>query len=79
MGVRVFLSTVLRRHVEGYDAESGLSFEPVDHETVRSACIRLGIPVEKIKMVMVNGRGASLDDPIRDGDRVGLFPPVGGG
>ena len=74
-----FLSTVLRRFVEDYDAEKGLSLEPAGNETVRSACARIGIPPERIKMVMVNGRRASLDGPVRDGDRVGLFPPVGGG
>ncbi|HDR14378.1 MAG TPA: TGS domain-containing protein [Desulfobacteraceae bacterium] len=79
MGVRVFLSTVLRRYVEGYDGENGISLEPQSLETVRDICVRLGIPSEKIKLAMVNGRRVSLDHPIRDGDRVGLFPPVGGG
>jgi sulfur-carrier protein len=79
MAVRVFLSTVLRRYIEDYNGETGLSLEPQSPETVRNICLRLGIPPEKIKLAMVNGRSVSLDHGIRDGDRVGLFPPVGGG
>jgi molybdopterin converting factor small subunit len=79
MGVHVFLSTVLRRYVGGYEPANGILLEPAEGETVRSLCDRLGIPSEKIKMVMVNGRSSSLDHSIVEGDRVGLFPPVGGG
>ncbi len=79
MAVRVFLSTVLRRYVEGYRGETGILLEPEAMETVRDICLHLGIPTEKIKLAMVNGRSVSLDHGITDGDRVGLFPPVGGG
>ena len=36
---------------------------------------RLGLPVDRIKMIMVNGRGATLDTAVSEGDRVALFPP----
>jgi molybdopterin converting factor small subunit len=35
----------------------------------------LGLPYDRVKMIMVNGRGATLDTPIADGNRVALFPP----
>jgi sulfur carrier protein ThiS len=35
----------------------------------------VGLSPERIKMIMVNGRGAELDANLGDGDRVGLFPP----
>jgi len=79
MAVRVFLSTALRRYVEGYDGETGVFLEPQNLKTVRDICLHLGIPSEKIKLAMVNGRSVSRDHAIRDGDRVALFPPVGGG
>jgi molybdopterin converting factor small subunit len=79
MAVRVFLSTVLRRYVKGYDGETGVLLEPRSLKTVQDVCLHLGIPSEKIKLAMVNGRRVSLDHGIQDGDRVGLFPPVGGG
>jgi molybdopterin converting factor small subunit len=39
----------------------------------------LQIPPDEVKLVFVNGRRADLDRVLADGDRVGLFPPVGGG
>ena len=35
----------------------------------------LGLSSERVKMIMVNGRGATLDTPIGEGNRVALFPP----
>jgi len=32
-----------------------------------------------VAIFMVNGRQSSLDTELRDGDRVGLFPLIGGG
>lgn len=48
-------------------------------ETVLDVMNRLSIPPEEIKIVFVNGLAAELDKPLADGDRVGVFPPVGGG
>jgi molybdopterin converting factor small subunit len=48
-------------------------------ETVADVVARLGIPPEELKLVFVNGAHAPLSTPLADGDRVGLFPAVGGG
>lgn len=39
----------------------------------------LGIPPEDIAILLVNGRDATVDRILQDGDTVALFPPVGGG
>ena len=36
---------------------------------------RLGLSHDRIKMIMVNGRGATMNREISEGDRVALFPP----
>ena len=36
---------------------------------------RLGLSQDRIKMIMVNGRGATPNTEISEGDRVALFPP----
>jgi molybdopterin converting factor small subunit len=36
---------------------------------------RLGLSHNRVKMIMVNGRGATLHTEISEGDRVALFPP----
>ena len=48
-------------------------------ETVASLVARLGIPPDDLKLVFVNGEHVGLDAVLNDGDRVGLFPAVGGG
>lgn len=40
---------------------------------------RLGIPAEKIHLVFVDGKRSELSLPLRGGERIGVFPPVGGG
>ncbi len=39
----------------------------------------LGVPEEVVKLVFVNGVHASGEHRLKDGDRVGVFPPVAGG
>jgi molybdopterin converting factor small subunit len=39
----------------------------------------MNIPTEKIKMVMVNGKHQNIDHVLHGEERIGLFPPVGGG
>ena len=42
--------------------------------TVQEAIQVLGIPIERIKLILVNHRGALLNQPLKNGDRVSLFP-----
>lgn len=39
----------------------------------------LQIPYEEVAIYLINGRHSKLDDAIRDGDVLAIFPPVGGG
>jgi sulfur-carrier protein len=48
-------------------------------ETVAGLLQRLGIPAAEVTIIMRNGRSAKLDEPLAHGDRLGLFPAVGGG
>ena len=47
--------------------------------TVDELVDRLALPRAEVKIVFVNGRKAAMDKPLQNGDRVGIFPPVGGG
>lgn len=42
--------------------------------TVQEAIQVLGIPIERIKLILVNHTGALLNQPLKNGDRVSLFP-----
>lgn len=39
----------------------------------------LNIPLEEVAILLINGWHSKPDIPLKDGDVVALFPPVGGG
>lgn len=41
--------------------------------------VELGIPQDEVKIAFVNSRKVTFDTPLKDGDRIGVFPAVGGG
>lgn len=79
MTVTIRLSTTLRGYVTDYSPSSGLEMKLEDRLTVAELAKKLGLPCNEIKIVMVNGRHASLEQTLSDGDRIGFFPAVGGG
>ena len=73
--VDVYLFATLQR--DGADSQQELKLRA--GTSVRDVVERLAIPEMEIHLVFVNGRVASLDQPLQDGDRLALFPPIGGG
>ena len=56
---------------ENYAIEAGI--------TVGTLLQQLGIPQDMIKLVFINNTHADLTSTLKGGERVGIFPPVGGG
>jgi len=79
MTVLVRLNATLRKHAPGYDPFTGLEVEIRSGEKVSDLLARLNVPAEEVNIIMVNGLQASLDATLNHGDRVGLFPALGGG
>ena len=40
---------------------------------------RFAIPAEEVAILLINGFHSKPEDPVKDGDIISLFPPVGGG
>ena len=40
---------------------------------------RFEIPAEEVAILLINGFHSKPADPVKDGDIISLFPPVGGG
>lgn len=51
----------------------------VEGSTVADALRSLKIPLEKPTILLVNGRHATLETVLSDGDTLSVFPPVAGG
>lgn len=66
-------ATLSRFTPEGGTLESPEGF------TVADVIRHLAIDPEEVKIVFVNGVHANADTRLADGDRLGLFPAVGGG
>ncbi|MEW5722494.1 MAG: MoaD/ThiS family protein [Thermodesulfobacteriota bacterium] len=79
MSVLIKISSTLRDYVPGYDPVNGLAVPHRPGRTVAEVLGDLGLPVEKVKVLMVNGLSSSPGRILEDGDRVAVFPPVGGG
>ena len=46
---------------------------------VRELLAQLKIPEYEVNLVFINGLKGNLDSILKGGERVGLFPPLGGG
>ena len=73
MRITVLLGGNLRN--ESGEGSQEFGFELRLGSQVEDLLSRLGLPQDRIKMIMVNGRGATLYTEISEGDRVALFPP----
>jgi sulfur carrier protein ThiS len=69
-------------HLGWYDGEKRdwLTIEQPDPISLPALAAQLGVPPEEVAIIAVNRRLAHWDDPpVRDGDVVEFFPPMGGG
>lgn len=77
MRVEVRIFADLRNYVPG--SENPLFVRLPEGSTVHDLLAMLGVPAEKVKVIFVNSRQKSPDFLLSEGDRVGIFPPTGGG
>ena len=79
MALQLFLSATLRKHIPDYAPSQGILVEKAAGMTIEDLCREMNIPVEKVKIIMVNGRSRGFNEALNGDERVALFPPVGGG
>lgn len=75
--VRLFAS--LRKYHAKPGSSEVMSVETEDGATLGDLLGKLKIPAEEVTVIMVNGKRQKEDHPLKDGDRVGIFPLIGGG
>ena len=62
-----------------FQPENTDSFPVEPGATPLSVMESLSISPEEVHIIFVNGVAAAPDSALKDGDRLGLFPAVGGG
>ena len=77
MTVRIFLH--LYATLKSYTPPGGDGLAIAAGTTVRAVLEQLGAPTDQAKLIFINGVRRSMETPLYGGERVGIFPPVGGG
>jgi sulfur-carrier protein len=79
MRIQLKLYGTLRRLSPGGKAGAPLELDLPDGATIQELIDLLEIPDEETKVSFVNNLVRDKDYRLEDGDKVGIFPPVGGG
>jgi len=74
MQVTVKLHASLRPYGRSDSSDGLFPLETKEKATVREVIRELGIPPEKVRMVILNGRGVDFDSILFSDDRIALFP-----
>jgi molybdopterin converting factor small subunit len=79
MEVKVKLFATLRDYLpKGSDGKS-CQMEIDEKMTIEQIITQLKIPEEIPKIILVNGLQGSMDQTLKEGDVLSIFPPVAGG
>ena len=79
MKVEINLYATLARYVPQSVKDTGGQLDVDDGITVEALMRQLDIPIDQVKLIFINGIHADRNTVLKEGNRLGLFPPVGGG
>jgi len=79
MKIEVNLYATLSRYIPDGNKGSTHVMDVKEGTTVSELLQQLGVPASSAKLIFLDGIHSNLDAELKDGDRLGVFPPVGGG
>ncbi len=79
MKIEIHLYASLTKYLPKNAKNKTCILELSDHLLVSDLIKKMKLPDQTIKLIFLNGIHASRTSELKDGDRVGIFPPVGGG
>ena len=79
MEVTVTLYATLTRYHPEDKRNEPFSVELPEGATVKDLLDKLGIKEDEAKKVFISHKSRPDDHPLEDGEKVAVFPPVGGG
>jgi sulfur carrier protein ThiS len=77
--VEVRLYAGLRRYYPDGQSGDAFTMEVGGEAKLGDIIDELKIPRQEVSVLMVNGKWEKESYPLKEGDRVGLFPLIGGG
>ncbi len=79
MRIEVNLYATLKKYMKNETEGKSSVIDVENGVCVKDVIQKLKIPADSVKLIFINGVHAKRDTILKDGDRLGLFPPVGGG
>ena len=79
MPLQIFLNATLRQYVADYNPYEGISLKVPPGTPVARVISQLGLPAHEVRLIWVDGRRREADFALQGNERLGLFPPIGGG
>jgi molybdopterin synthase sulfur carrier subunit len=80
MKIEVRLFASLTRYTPDRTGSLGkFIMEIAEGTTIIDILRRLEVPLDKVRVIFLNGLHAAGEEVLKEGDRVGVFPPVAGG
>ncbi len=79
MEVKVKLFATLRDYLPKNSDGKSCQMEIDEKTTIEQIITQLKIPEKIPKIILVNGIQGSIDQTLKDGDVLSIFPPVAGG
>ena len=79
MKIEVNLYATLKKYMKNETGGKSSAIDLEEGVCVKDVIQKLKIPADLVKLIFINGVHAKIDTTLKDGDRLGLFPPVGGG
>lgn len=79
MKIEIHLFANLSAYLPAGAIDKSFLLEIHDRASIGDVITQTGIPRRKIKLIFLNGKHATDAEELKDGDRLGIFPPIGGG
>jgi molybdopterin synthase sulfur carrier subunit len=79
MRIQLNLYASLASHLPEKATGNACTIEVPEGAAVKDILGQLKIRLELPKIIFLNGIHASLDDVVKNGDRLAVFPPIAGG
>ncbi|MGD2270996.1 MAG: MoaD/ThiS family protein [Desulfobacterales bacterium] len=79
MKIEVNLYATLSRYMPDGSKGPAHVVDVREGATIGDLLQKLGVPEKSAKLIFLDGMHSNLDTVLKEGSRLGVFPPVGGG
>lgn len=79
MKIEIRLFASLARFMPDKNIKKPCAIEIMEGTTIMDVLKSMEVPEDDVKLIFLNGIHATGDRVLKDGDTLGVFPPLGGG